>query len=164
MMRWKAGLALAWLGVGVCHGSSIVGGQEPGWAEAPEIQRRYQGWFVWQCWDEAQRVVVEISSARSDAEGKVVAEGIEHYEVGRGSRSVPVRLVLDRGTGGFQLWEIDEARDSDALLTSRGPYGGRIARSGERVGLSAARERDGCEPKVLLEADAGEGLVVAAGE
>jgi hypothetical protein len=132
------------------------------WSSAQEMQRRYRGWFLWQCWDEAQRVAIEIKSARIDLEGKIVAEGIEHYEVGLGFRSVPARLILDTGTGRFQFWETDDARDGDALLTSRGPYAGVIVRSGQRVGLSAARDGESCEPKVLLEADAGDEVIVVA--
>ncbi len=129
-----------------------------------EIQRRYQGWFVWSCWDEAQRVVIEIGSARIDAGGKVVADGTEHYEVAHGFRAVAVRLVLDRRTGGFELWETDADSDGDALLVGGGPLEGRIVLSGEAMDLMAISEGEGCEPKVLLEGRASDEVVVLAGE
>ncbi len=165
MSCWRRCLAMVGLATLLVGGGWPAGGVGEARSSGPaEIQRRYQGWFLWSCWYEAQRVVIEIGSARIDAGGKVVADGTEHYEVAHGFHAVAVRLVLDRSTGGFELWETDAARDGDALPMSHGPFSGRIFVRGGRVGLTAVSEGEGCEPKVLLEGGASDEVVVLAGE
>jgi hypothetical protein len=68
MGRVLAGFAMSWICILVFDVSASAGGRgETALSSAQEVQRRYRGWFLWQCWDEAQRVVIEIGSARYEA-------------------------------------------------------------------------------------------------
>jgi len=115
------------------------------------IPAQWAGWFHWRCWDEAQRVMLDLAVPATAAAGKLAVPGRERYEVNGHWHAVPVRITIDLDALTLTLEEAEAERNDGAEAPITGPFVGSLSEDGRRIRPPRVASR-GCEPEMVLDA------------
>lgn len=146
---FRAMIVTSWLLAGILSASGSGGGT----SDLFRLPSVFEGRFTWhQPGAEAQSVVVQILSRTMDANGNIVATGLELYSVGPRFKAVDVKLTINPRTLRFELVELPGPNDFAQDSSVGQPIIGSISPDLKLVQSNLAEGDSGVFPDFVLRA------------